>query len=175
MSEKDAQAIYNWVKKGGVLLLFHNDKGNCDFDSIKKLTHNFGFEFNELSENKVEGKKFEQGKVISKDNVTIFRTAKTLFLKEVSTVKLTPTSTCAIYPDIEVQLMVKPTSDGIVAIRCVFDPNGGKIFAVGDPWLYNEYVDGRKLPVEYENFKAANDLVKWALSQSQKSKVKNKK
>ena len=47
----------------------------------------------------------------------------------------------------------------------------GTVFAVGDPWLYNEYVDGRKLPAEFENFKAANDLVKWALSKvTQRSK-----
>ena len=41
----------------------------------------------------------------------------------------------------------------------------GTVFAVGDPWLYNEYVDGRKLPAEYENYKAAEDLVKWLIKQ----------
>jgi unsaturated rhamnogalacturonyl hydrolase len=40
------------------------------------------------------------------------------------------------------------------------------VFAVGDPWLYNEYLDGRKLPAEYPNYKAATDLVKWLLAQS---------
>ena len=44
----------------------------------------------------------------------------------------------------------------------------GAVFAVGDPWLYNEYVDGRKLPAEYENYKAAEDLVKWLLTNSKK-------
>ncbi len=44
----------------------------------------------------------------------------------------------------------------------------GTVFAVGDPWLYNEYVDGRKLPSEYENYKAAEDLVKWLLKQIDK-------
>jgi unsaturated rhamnogalacturonyl hydrolase len=42
----------------------------------------------------------------------------------------------------------------------------GTVFAVGDPWIYNEYIDGRKLPAELENFKAAEDIVKWAISQS---------
>ena len=42
----------------------------------------------------------------------------------------------------------------------------GTVFAVGDPWLYNEYVDGRRLPDQYENFKAATDLVNWLISQS---------
>jgi unsaturated rhamnogalacturonyl hydrolase len=43
----------------------------------------------------------------------------------------------------------------------------GRVFALGDPWVYNEYVDGRKLPSEYENFKAVEDWVKWLL------KIKN--
>ena len=40
----------------------------------------------------------------------------------------------------------------------------GSVFAVGDPWLYNEYTDGRKLPVDFENFKAAQDLSRWLLN-----------
>ena len=42
----------------------------------------------------------------------------------------------------------------------------GTVFAVGDPWLYNEYLDGRKLPAEYPNYRAAEDLAKWLLTQS---------
>jgi unsaturated rhamnogalacturonyl hydrolase len=34
--------------------------------------------------------------------------------------------------------------------------------------LYNEYTDGRKLPADFDNYKAADDLVKWLLSQSKK-------
>jgi hypothetical protein len=41
----------------------------------------------------------------------------------------------------------------------------GAVFAVGDPWFYNEYVDGRKLPPRFENFNAANDLVRWVVQQ----------
>ena len=41
----------------------------------------------------------------------------------------------------------------------------GTVFATGDPWLYNEYVDGRKIPPVYENFKAANELVSWLIKQ----------
>jgi unsaturated rhamnogalacturonyl hydrolase len=42
------------------------------------------------------------------------------------------------------------------------------VFIVGDPWIYDEYADGRKLPAEFENFKAAQDIAKWAISQSGK-------
>jgi hypothetical protein len=32
--------------------------------------------------------------------------------------------------------------------------------------LYNEYLDGRKIPAEFENFSAANELVQWLLKQA---------
>ena len=44
----------------------------------------------------------------------------------------------------------------------------GTVLAVGDPWIYNEYLDGRKIPVAYENFTAANELVQWLLNQTKK-------
>jgi unsaturated rhamnogalacturonyl hydrolase len=39
---------------------------------------------------------------------------------------------------------------------------------IGDPWLYNEYVDGRRLPPEFENFKAAQDLSRWLVGRARK-------
>ena len=44
----------------------------------------------------------------------------------------------------------------------------GQVIAVGDPWLYNEYVDGRKLPVNFQNFEAMQQVVGWALANSKK-------
>jgi len=52
--------------------------------------------------------------------------------------------------------------DVIIAVSRV---GKGTVFAVGDPWFYNEYLDGRKLPAEYDNYDAARDLVKWLLQQ----------
>lgn len=169
MSEQDAQVIYDWVKKGGVLLLFHNDKGNCDFEHIKNLTHLFGFEFNEVSENKVEGKKFEMGAIEISRPVEVLQTTKKIYLKEISTIQ----------NRMEGQSRYRE-SNGIIYkgldwLTHITDIGKGTVFAVGDPWLYNEYVDGRKLPAEFENFKAANDLVKWALSQIKKTIIKTKK
>lgn len=161
MSEKDAQVIYNWVKKGGVLLLFHNDSGNCDFKYIKNLTHRFGFEFNEVSINKVEGKKFEQGKVILDSIWHLFKPNRTAYLKEISTIR---TGTDKLWREFYGQ----PYTGGM--LYQVQEYYLGKVFSIGDPWLYNEYIDGRKLPAEYENFKAANDLVKWALSHATKQR-----
>jgi unsaturated rhamnogalacturonyl hydrolase len=60
------------------------------------------------------------------------------------------------------------TKDGDV-IMAVARIGKGTVFAVGDPWIYNEYTDGRKLPARYENFQAAMDLVQWTLRQTKKS------
>ena len=43
-------------------------------------------------------------------------------------------------------------------------PHGkGKVLVVGDPWLYNEYVNGRKITGDLDNYKAVVELVNWAL------------
>ena len=39
------------------------------------------------------------------------------------------------------------------------------VFATVDPWLYNEYTDGRKLPAAYDNYAGSRELVRWILSQ----------
>jgi unsaturated rhamnogalacturonyl hydrolase len=36
---------------------------------------------------------------------------------------------------------------------------------MADPWLYNEYTDGRKLPPMYDNYAAGKELVRWVLEQ----------
>jgi unsaturated rhamnogalacturonyl hydrolase len=42
------------------------------------------------------------------------------------------------------------------------------VFVVGDPWIYDEYTDGRKLGPDYDNFKAAQDLSRWLLDQAKR-------
>jgi unsaturated rhamnogalacturonyl hydrolase len=44
----------------------------------------------------------------------------------------------------------------------------GSVFIIGDPWLYNEYTDGRKLTPDFDNYKAMQDLARWAIDQSKK-------
>ena len=39
---KDVDAIYNWVKEGGVLLLFANDSPNVEFSHFNRLAARFG-------------------------------------------------------------------------------------------------------------------------------------
>lgn len=150
-------AIYDWVSKGGVLLLFANDSNNVEFKNFNKLANRFGINFNENVRNTVQGSKFEQATIKVPPDHPIFKTAKALYIKELSTINL--------------KSPVKP-----VSVRSVLNHNGdivmtvskvgkGTVFALGDPWVYNEYLDGRKLPAELENYKGAEDLVKWIIGQ----------
>ena len=41
----------------------------------------------------------------------------------------------------------------------------GTVVAMVDPWLYNEYTDGRKLPPMYDNYAAGKEFVRWILEQ----------
>ncbi|HEY6956470.1 MAG TPA: glycoside hydrolase family 88 protein [Flavisolibacter sp.] len=159
MTENYASVIANWVKGGGVLILMANDKGNADLEHTNLLASKFGVKYNEDNYNLVQGDKFEQGAVMVPANNPVFKTAKKVYLKEVSTLQVRPPATPVL------------TKEGknIVALAKY---GKGSVFIVGDPWIYDEYTDGRKLPAEFENFKAAQDIVKWAIGQSAKTNAK---
>ncbi|MEO8574194.1 MAG: hypothetical protein ABI481_09515 [Pyrinomonadaceae bacterium] len=87
----------------------------------------------------------------------IFKTARKIFVKEVSTLSLSGKARAA----------VSVNGDNIIAIA---KHGKGSVFVIGDPWLYNEYVDGRRLPAEFENFKAAEDLSRWLIRRARKTR-----
>lgn len=156
VSPADAQAVYDWVKAGGVLLLLMNDSGNCEFSHFNQLPEKFGIHFNEDSRNKVIGHEYATGAFNITVQDAIFKTTKKIYIKEISTLKLAAPAKAHYI-------------DGHDVIMAVSKVGKGTVFAVGDPWFYNEYLDGRKLPAEYENFNAARDLVKWLLQQVPKT------
>lgn len=155
----DIENIVNWVKKGGVLLLFANDKGNCEFKHLNQLSEKFGIHFNEDSRNRVTGKNFDIGKFDKFPDQPIFKNVKQIYLKEISTLKLSGNA----------KPILEDKSDIIMASSVY---GKGFVFAVGDPWFYNEYIDNRKLPAGFENFKAAGNLFKWLLTKSKNIKLK---
>jgi unsaturated rhamnogalacturonyl hydrolase len=153
IEEPHVKAITEWVKAGGVLVLMGNDVGNAEFDHFNRLATQFGIQFNKDSKNRVQGNDFAMGKIMAPAGHPIFKTARQLYLKEISTLSLTPPA--------------KPTiEDQGYVVMAIARFGKGTVFAVGDPWLYNEYTDGRKLPPEYENYQAAKDLTRWLIEQS---------
>jgi unsaturated rhamnogalacturonyl hydrolase len=148
---QDIKTIAEWVNRGGVLVMMANDVGNCELDHFSELGATFGITFNKDSINRVQANNFVQGSVLLDAPNEIFKTTKKLYLKEISSLKLTAPAK---------PLIVK---DGNV-LMATAKYGKGTVFVVGDPWLYNEYTDGRKLPAEYENFRAAQELSRWLLT-----------
>jgi unsaturated rhamnogalacturonyl hydrolase len=147
------KAIADWVRRGGVLVLMGNDLGNAEFDHFNTLAREFGVQFNKDSRNRVQGNNFAEGAVNVPEGHALFKTARRLYLKEVSTLAVTKPAAAAL------------EHDGYVVMASA-KYGRGTVFAVGDPWLYNEYVDGRKLPPEFDNYKAAKDLSRWLLERA---------
>jgi unsaturated rhamnogalacturonyl hydrolase len=89
------------------------------------------------------------------DNKSVFKEDVKMYLKEVSVLNVkAPASS-----------LIKKEGDIIMATAKY---GKGTVFAVGDPWLYNEYTDGRKLPADFDNYHAAEFLSAWLLQQSKK-------
>jgi unsaturated rhamnogalacturonyl hydrolase len=165
---KDIATLYDWVSGGGVLVLMSNDSANCEFTHFNTLAEKFGVHFNWDCYHKVIGNKFEMGafSMTVQDAGTdgarsahevyrhsIFPTTKKIYIKELSTLQLKNPARASF------------TDDGQV-IMATAKIGKGAVFAVGDPWFYNEYTDGRKLPADFDNFNAARDLVQWIIQQS---------
>jgi unsaturated rhamnogalacturonyl hydrolase len=153
MNAKDAEEIYNWVKKGGVLVIMQNDSGNAEIKRFNTLTERFGIHFNEDSKNHVIGTQFEQGALYIPAGNAVFPNTKKVYIKELSTINVTSPAT-ALYSN---------KGDVIMAVAKI---GKGIVFAVGDPWFYNEYLDGRRLTPEFENYQAATDLADWLIKQA---------
>jgi len=146
-------AITNWVKAGGVLVIMANDTGNVELDHLNELTSQFGITFNKDSKNRVTGNKFEMGSIMIPASNAIFKNARQIYVKEYSTLALKAPAKSALQD-----------KEGN-AVMAVARLGKGTVYAIGDPWLYDEYTDGRKIPAIYENFRAASDLTNWIADQ----------
>jgi lysophospholipase L1-like esterase len=153
VDQQAIDAIEQWVRGGGVLVLLENDKGNSEFTHFNKLASRFGITFNEDSRNRVVGTAYDTGKFDRFPDHPIFKGVRQIYMKEISTMKLEDPA----------RAILTDNNDVIIASANV---GRGLVFAVGDPWIYNEYITHRKLPLEYENFKAAENLIAWLLTEA---------
>jgi hypothetical protein len=117
------------------------------------LAGSFGIQFNKDSQGKVTDNQYEMGAISIPDRNAMFKTAKKVFIKEFSSLSCVKAG----------QSILKDRNGN--AVVCVVKFGKGSVLLIGDPWLYNEYVDGRKLPNAYDNFKAGADIINWISAQ----------
>ena len=80
----------------------------------------------------------------------VFDPIKKVYIKEITTLKLSENA----------KPLVNHLGHVVMATAKV---GKGKVFALGDPWLYTEYTNNRRTPLEYENFLAAKKLAIYML------------
>jgi hypothetical protein len=152
---KDVSAIAAWVKDGGVLVMMANDSANVELPHFNSLAAKFGMHFNnDLQNHVINDDHFDDGAITTANN-QIFRTARKIFMKDACSIGLSGKAKAAL-----------KNSSGAVIIA-IETYGKGTVFAVGDPWLYNEYTNGR-LPATFQNDKAANDVAEWLIARVRK-------
>ena len=154
MDKASGDVIQAWVKAGGVLILMENDVTNSEFNHFNTMSERFGIHFNPVIRNKVDGDKWEMGTVMIPAGTGVFDHPHKAYLKEICTIRVSGPAKAVL------------TDQGDV-LMAVAKYGKGSVFAVVDPWIYNEYVDRRnRLPVDYDGFAAAIDLAGWAVRMS---------
>ncbi len=148
LQPKEIDAIERWVTNGGTLVLLGNDKGNCEFEHFNALANRFGIKFNEDLHMDVVNNQYDSGRISLFPNHRMFKNVQYVFIKQLSSLTLTN-------PAKEI------LSSRGVTIMAESVSGKGRVFALGDPWLYNEYIDNRRVPKGYENYSAAESFVQW--------------
>jgi unsaturated rhamnogalacturonyl hydrolase len=155
VSPNDIKEITAWVNAGGVLVLMANDAPNAELKHFNELAAKFGVFFKGDSKGTVPvATNFETAKVVVPSGHEIFKNASSLFIKEYSSLTLSGNAK---------SILKDKDGDDVMSVTKF---GKGTVYVIGDPWLYNEYVDGRKLPASYQNFAAAVDLVQWLTKQA---------
>jgi unsaturated rhamnogalacturonyl hydrolase len=149
---EDAAQIASWVKAGGVLMIMENDTSYADLDHFNVVSEKFGIHFNSVLRKHVVGSNWEQGKIAIDGGGPIFHRPHTIYVKDVCTISVSGPAHAAL-------------TEGDDVFMATAKYGKGTVYAMVDPWLYNEYTDGRKLPAAYDNFAAGNELVRWVLDQ----------
>lgn len=150
-----ADIIAKWVKSGGVLVLMGNDANNAELKNFNILASRFGIRFNEDNFNQVADNQYEQAGIAIPEGHPIFKTTKKIFVKELSTLQVSKPAIAVL------------TKDG-KNIMATARYGKGTVFVIGDPWLYNEYTNGR-LPAGFDNRKAAQEWIQWLVKQTDKN------
>jgi rhamnogalacturonyl hydrolase YesR len=154
MDKASGDTIEAWVRSGGVLLLFSNDRDNTEFTHFNTLSDRFGIHFNPVLSHHVVEPDHSAGEVVIPPGTGIFGSGFTAYMKDTSTITVSGPA----------KALVTDHGDVMIAVSHL---GKGTVLAVVDPWFYNEYADGRKMG-QYRGFEAAENVAAWAIHESRK-------
>lgn len=159
MDPASAGVIEAWVKAGGVLVLMENDDQRADQVHLDLLTDRFGIHYNPALKNEELNGSYANTIVpIPAGTGGIFDQPFKALMKEVCTMTVSaPAKTILTGKGTDAE------GDPIMAVAPI---GRGVVYANVDPWVYNEYTDGRKSPMDEQNFAAGEELVRWLVRQT---------
>jgi unsaturated rhamnogalacturonyl hydrolase len=159
MDPASGDAIEAWVKSGGVLCLFLNDNTRSEIEHLDTLSSRFGITFNSDLRNEVVGTNRVTGTFTAAQfpDHPLFKDIKAVYMKEISTITVKDPATPLLVVDNE-----KHNGKDVIIATSHFGK--GFVFAVGDPWFYNEYIDLVDPKIQaIDNRKAATNFANWIL------------
>jgi unsaturated rhamnogalacturonyl hydrolase len=137
-----AKQTQKWVRAGGRLMLMGNDKGNAEFEHFNRLARRFGISFREETYPKVAGK----GILRVRGEGSIFAEGSTVYLVEIAPLEVADPKAILL-------------ADKGTPVMALARAGKGEVFAIGDPRLYNEYIDRE------DNRKVAAALIRYFVKQ----------
>lgn len=139
-------AIKEWVREGGRLVLLGNDPGNAEFEHLNRLAGEFGIRFLEKKHTDAGG----SGKLrlaVPAYN-PVLSGGGAFYAVDVAPLEVSG----------DAQILVAERETPIMAMTTF---GRGRVVALGDPWLYNEYIgtaDNRRLAHSLFAYLLQNDL-----------------
>jgi len=159
MDADSAAAIEAWVKAGGVLVMMENDSEHADQTHLDILSDKFGIHYNPVTRNRELNDSYTNTMVkIPAGAGGIFRQAHNATMKETCTITVSKPARVVLTDKGDA------TDEGDV-LMAVSQVGKGIVYANVDPWIYNEYTDGRKAPLGEDNFAGGQELTRWIVTE----------
>jgi len=136
ITDAEISAVTNWVRGGGTLLLLGNDPGNAEFERLNALAGRFGIQFEERKYADAHG---NSKLTVSTAQGGWFTPGLKFYAVDLAPLRITAHDAETLLADRDTTLMA-----------CV-RAGKGQVIALGDPWLYNEYLytqDNRRIAEE---------------------------
>lgn len=139
-------AIAQWVRDGGVLVLLGNSKGYADSTLMNRIAERFGIRFNDDTR---FGAGCDPAKCQMREfpDHPFFVGVKKLHMRSVCTLSVRPPA----------EVVYRFQDDDLMAVGV---HGKGTVFALGDPWGYNEYIDA------FDNRVGLANVFRWLLAKS---------
>ncbi len=141
LENDEINALQEWVRAGGRLVLLGNDKGNAEFAHFNLLAERFGIQFLETTYRNAQG----DGHLTLATAGPILGNGLAIYLVDIAPLKITNKRADILLSD-----------NGIPIIALVREGKG-LVFALGDPWVYNEYIGSK------DNSQVAQHLFRYLL------------